>query len=321
MPYARINGTGSCLPETIITNFDLEQTLDTSHEWIVTRTGIEKRHVVNGQDNVVTMGVSAAEQALQQAELIPQDLDMIIVATCTPEYFFPSVACQIQNKLGAYNCPAFDMSAACSGFVYSLEVARQFIENGQSKNILIVGSEALSKALDWNDRSTCVLFGDGAGAMVLSQSDQSGILASDIAADGRQQSILCLPSPYNDQVLAGEISAMLNMQGQEVFRHAVEKLSSSVECILQKAQLTSQDIDFMVPHQANIRIINALAKRLGMSAEHVITTVHEHANTSSASIPLAFDKAVTQGQIKAGDKVLLEAFGGGLTWGGMLLNY
>lgn len=321
MAYARINGTGSYLPPKVITNYDLQQMLDTTHEWIVTRTGIEQRHVVDDHDNVVTMGKVAAEQALEQAAISAQDLDMIIVATCTPQYFFPSVACQIQEELGAYSCPAFDMSAACSGFVYSLQIAAQFIENAQANHILVIGSEALSQALDWQDRSTCVLFGDGAGAMVLSSNDQPGILASHLAADGRQQAILCLPSPYNDQVLKGERSASLQMFGQEVFRQAVDKLSSSVGTILEKAKLNPEDVDWLVPHQANIRIINSLAKRLNMSTEHVVITVQDHANTSSASIPLAFDKAVKDGRIKSGDTVLLEAFGGGLTWGGMVLNY
>lgn len=321
MTYARISGTGSYLPSKVITNHDLEQTLQTSHDWIVTRTGIERRHVVTEKDNVVTMGTAAAKQALERSQISSQDIGMIIVATCTPQYFFPSVACQIQNALGAYCCPAFDLSAACSGFVYSMQTARQFIENEQIEHALVIGSEALSKALDWEDRSTCVLFGDGAGAMVLSKSTTPGLLASHLAADGRQQSILSLPSPYHDQVLSGEIAAALTMQGQEVFRQAVDKLSSSVTYILEQAGLQASDIDFLVPHQANIRIINALAKRLGMSSEHVITTVHEHANTSSASIPLAFDQAITQGRIQTGDTVLLEAFGGGLTWGGMVLNY
>lgn len=321
MTYARISGIGSYLPEKVITNQDLEQSLDTSNEWIVSRTGIEQRHVVTQNDNVETMGVEASRQALSRAQLQAADLDMIIGATCTPEHFFPSMACQIQAQLGGAPCPAFDMVAACTGFIYALDTARQFIQSGQAKHILVVGSEALSKALDWQDRSTCVLFGDGAGAMVLSASDKPGILASHLAADGSQQAILSLPTAYNDQVLAGHTQPHLQMQGREVFRHAVDKLSASITHILDEAQLQPEQLDWLVPHQANSRILQSLAKRLNMSMEQVISTVQKHANTSSASIPLAFDEAVTADRIKPGETILLEAFGGGLTWGGMVLRY
>lgn len=321
MTYARISGIGSYLPSKVVTNYDLEQSLDTSNEWIVTRTGIEQRHVVSQGENVETMGVEASRRALSKAQLQASDLDMIIGATCTPEHFFPSLACQIQAQLASAPCPAFDIVAACTGFIYALDTARQFIQSGQAQHVLVVGSEALSKALNWQDRSTCVLFGDGAGAMVLSASDQPGILASHLAADGEQQSILSLPTAYNDQVLAGENQPYLQMQGREVFRHAVDKLSASITHILNEAQLEPEQLDWLVPHQANSRILHSLAKRLNMSMEQVISTVQKHANTSSASIPLAFDEAVTSERIQPGDIVLLEAFGGGLTWGGMVLQY
>jgi len=315
MTFAKIVATGSFLPATVVTNADLEQRLDTSDEWIAQRTGIRSRHIASDGDNAVTMGVKAARQALVRSGWQPADIELIIVATCTPEQMFPATACLIQRELDIPACMAFDISAACSGFIYALHIAQQFIASGQIKRALVLGSEAMSKALDWNDRSTCVLFGDGAGAVLLEAADQPGILASKIVADGQHKDLLYL----NNARMATDSS--LRMQGNSIFKLAVNALGEIAESTIAQAKLTAEDIDWIIPHQANLRIIQATAKKLGISMDKVIVTVSEHANTSGASIPLALDVAISDGRVKPGQNLLLEAFGGGLTWGAVLVKY
>jgi len=315
MKYARIAGLGAYLPEKILTNHDLESMVDTSDEWITERSGIKRRHIAADNENVATMAEVAAREALSDAGIAPEDLDLILVGTCTSEHFFPSTACVVQAALKAVNAAALDISAACTGFVYGLTIADQFIRSGAAKNVLVIGSEVLSRVLDWTDRGTCVLFGDGAGAAVVSASDEPGIIASKIGSDGTQQEVLKLPTG-----ITGEPS-LVSMQGRDVFKLAVKRLSDSVKALLEETKMTKADIDWFVPHQANIRIINMIAKQIKLNPDKVIITLDEHANTSTASIPLAFHHAVRRQKIKRGDTVLLEAFGGGITWGGVLLKY
>ena len=315
MKYARIAGLGAYLPEKILTNHDLESMVDTSDEWITERSGIKRRHIAADNENVATMAEVAAREALSDAGIAPEDLDLILVGTCTSEHFFPSTACVVQAALKAVNAAALDISAACTGFVYGLTIADQFIRSGAAKNVLVIGSEVLSRVLDWTDRGTCVLFGDGAGAAVVSASDEPGIIASKIGSDGTQQEVLKLPTG-----ITGEPS-LVSMQGRDVFKLAVKRLSDSVKALLKETKMTKADIDWFVPHQANIRIINMIAKQIKLNPDKVIITLDEHANTSTASIPLAFHHAVRRQKIKRGDTVLLEAFGGGITWGGVLLKY
>ena len=315
MKYARIAGLGAYLPEKILTNHDLESMVDTSDEWITERSGIKRRHIAADNENVATMAEIAAREALSDAGIAPEDLDLILVGTCTSEHFFPSTACVVQAALKAVNAAALDISAACTGFVYGLTIADQFIRSGAAKNVLVIGSEVLSRVLDWTDRGTCVLFGDGAGAAVVSASDEPGIIASKIGSDGTQQEVLKLPTG-----ITGEPS-LVSMQGRDVFKLAVKRLSDSVKALLKETKMTKADIDWFVPHQANIRIINMIAKQIKLNPDKVIITLDEHANTSTASIPLAFHHAVRRQKIKRGDTVLLEAFGGGITWGGVLLKY
>ena len=315
MKYARIAGLGAYLPEKILTNHDLESMVDTSDESITERSGIKRRHIAADNENVATMAEVAAREALSDAGIAPEDLDLILVGTCTSEHFFPSTACVVQAALKAVNAAALDISAACTGFVYGLTIADQFIRSGAAKNVLVIGSEVLSRVLDWTDRGTCVLFGDGAGAAVVSASDEPGIIASKIGSDGTQQEVLKLPTG-----ITGEPS-LVSMQGRDVFKLAVKRLSDSVKALLKETKMTKADIDWFVPHQANIRIINMIAKQIKLNPDKVIITLDEHANTSTASIPLAFHHAVRRQKIKRGDTVLLEAFGGGITWGGVLLKY
>jgi 3-oxoacyl-[acyl-carrier-protein] synthase-3 len=310
MKYARIAATGSYLPAKILTNDDLAKMVDTSDEWIVQRTGIKQRHIATEQDNVISMAANAARSALAQAELKPQDINMIIVATCSAEHVFPSAACMLQAELGVPNCPAFDVQAACSGFMYALSIATQFIVTGQAKRILLVGSEAMSKVLDWTNRSSCILFGDGAGAIILEASDEPGVYSTHLNADGNFKDVLYLRG-----------SEGLQMQGNAVFRLAVKWLSEVAKDTLEANKMQASDIDWVVPHQANIRIINSTVKSLGLPLEKVIVTVDHHANTSAASIPLALDVAIRDGRIKRGQNLLFEAFGGGLTWGSALVRY
>jgi len=321
--YSRITGTGSHLPARRVTNADLvaemaARGIDTSDEWIVERTGIRARHFAAPEVACSDMGVEAARHALQAAGLVPQDIDLIIVATSTPDMVFPSTAAILQNKLGANGCPAFDVQAVCSGFIYALTVADAMIRAGSASRALVVGSEIFSRLLDFNDRTTCVLFGDGAGAVVLEASDTPGILASDIHADGKHVGILCVPG----HVSGGQVSGipLLTMDGQAVFKLAVGLLESAAHAALNKAGLTEADIDWLVPHQANIRIMQSTARKLKMSMDKVVVTVGEHGNTSAASIPLALDHAVRSGQVKKDETLLLEGVGGGFTWGAVLLK-
>jgi 3-oxoacyl-[acyl-carrier-protein] synthase III len=322
--YSRITGTGSCLPPRRLTNAELAAELatkgvETSDEWIVERTGIRARHFAAPDVSSSDLAVAAAKQALEAADLHPSDIDLIIVATSTPDMVFPSVACIVQNKLGIAGCPAFDVQAVCSGFIYALTVADAMIKTGSATKALVIGAEVFSRILDFSDRTTCVLFGDGAGAVVLQASDTPGILASDLHADGKYVGILCVPGNVSGGQVIGD--PLLKMDGQAVFKLAVGLLESTARTTLAKANLSDADIDWMIPHQANIRIMQSTARKLKMSLEKVIVTVDQHGNTSAASIPLALDVAVRGGKVKKGDTLLLEGVGGGFTWGAVLLNY
>ena len=321
--YSRITGTGSYLPPRRVTNADLvaelaQSGIQTSDEWIVERTGIRARHFAAPDVTSGDLGLEAARKALEAAGCEPQDIDLIIVATSTPDMVFPSVACILQNKLGANGCPAFDVQAVCSGFVYALTVADAMIQTGAAKRALVVGAEVFSRILDFKDRTTCVLFGDGAGAVVLEASDTPGILASDLHADGQYVGILCVPGNVSGGEVLGD--PQLKMDGQAVFKLAVGVLEKAARATLAKANLTDADIDWLIPHQANIRIMQSTAKKLKLSMDKVVVTVDQHGNTSAASIPLALDHAVRTGQVKKGETLLLEGVGGGFTWGAVLLK-
>ncbi len=312
------------MPPRRLTNADLVAELgakgvETSDEWIVERTGIRARHFAAPEVNSSDLGTEAAKKAIEAAGLQASDIDLIIVATSTPDMVFPSTACILQNKLGIAGCPAFDVQAVCSGFVYALTVADAMIRTGSASRALVVGSEVFSRILDFTDRTTCVLFGDGAGAVVLEASDTPGILASDLHADGKHVGILCVPGHVSGGQVLG--NPLLKMDGQAVFKLAVGVLESAARATLAKASLTDADIDWLIPHQANIRIMQSTAKKLKMPLEKLIVTVDEHGNTSAASIPLALDTAVREGKIKKGDTLMLEGVGGGFTWGAVLLKY
>ena len=319
--YSRIIGTGSYLPEKTLTNKDLENMVETSDEWIVTRTGIRERHIAAEGETTCDMAEQAARLAMKSAGITHSEIDLIIVATTTPDLVFPSTACLLQERLGIHGCPAFDVQAVCTGFIYALTVADNFIRCGSAKRALVVGAETLSRIVDWTDRGTCILFGDGAGAVIVEASDQPGILSSHIHSDGQFKNLLQVPTGvsnnYQDVI---EGNAFIEMKGNEVFRMAVNTLGRIVDETLEHNHLKKSDIDWLVPHQANIRIINATAKKLGMSLDNVVVTVDRHGNTSAASVPLALDEAVRDGRIKAGETVMLEAFGGGFTWGSVLLK-
>ena len=319
MTYSRIVGTGGYLPARILTNRDLEQTLDTSDEWIFTRTGIRQRHIAAADERCSDLALAASRKAIEAAGIAAQDIGIIIVATSTPDMIFPSTACILQAKLGIKNCPAFDVQAVCSGFVYALATADLYLCSGQYQYALVVGSEIFSRILDWNDRSTCVLFGDGAGAVVLRASDTPGILSSHLHADGSYQNLLSVPG----SVCGGKVEGrpFLQMEGNAVFKFAVKVLEEIVEEALAKNNLRKSDIDWLIPHQANIRIIQSTAKKLGMGMEKVVVTVDRHGNTSAASIPLALDEAVRDGRIRDGHRVLLEGVGGGFTWGAVMIKW
>jgi len=322
MTYSRIVGTGSYLPVKILTNVDLEKMVDTTDQWIVERTGIRERRVSSPEETSSMMGVEAARQALAMATISPKDVDLIIVATTTPDLVFPATACLIQERLGIHGCPAFDVQAVCTGFVYALSIADKFIRTGGARCALVIGTETFTRILDWTDRGTCVLFGDGAGAVVLTTADEPGILSSHLHADGQYQPLLCVPAGVSkgyDKMIAGQ--AYVHMAGAEVFKLAVTVLSQVVDEALAANGMQRTDIDWLVPHQANIRIVTATAKKLGMPMDKVIVTLDRHGNTSAASIPLAFDEAVRDGRIKRGDMVLMEGVGGGFTWGSALLKF
>lgn len=321
--YSRITGTGSYLPPRRVTNADLAAELaargvETSDEWIVERTGIRARHFAAPGVTSSDLGVEAARNALQAAGRQASEIDLIIVATSTPDMVFPSAACILQNKLGVAGCPAFDVQAVCSGFVYALTVADAMIQTGAASKALVIGAEVFSRILDFSDRTTCVLFGDGAGAVVLEASDTPGILASDLHADGKHVGILCVPGNVSGGQVLGD--AFLKMDGQAVFKLAVGVLEDAARAALAKAGRTDADIDWLIPHQANIRIMQSTAKKLKLPAEKLVVTVDQHGNTSAASIPLALDSAVRAGRIKKGDTLMLEGVGGGFTWGAVLLE-
>ena len=322
--YSRITGTGSYLPPNRLTNAQLATQLaargvETSDEWIVARTGIEARHFAAPDVASSDLGVEAARRAIEAAGLQAADIDLIIVATSTPDMVFPSVACILQHKLGIAGCPAFDLQAVCSGFVYALTVADAMIKSGAATRALVIGAEVFSRILDFSDRTTCVLFGDGAGAVVLEASQEPGILASDLHADGRHVGILCVPGHVSGGKVVG--SPLLTMDGQAVFKLAVGVLENAARATLAKASLTEADIDWLIPHQANLRIMRSTAKKLKLPLEKLIVTVDQHGNTSAASIPLALDDAVRSGKVKKGDIVMLEGVGGGFTWGAVLVRY
>ena len=317
--YSRITGTGSYLPAKVLTNRDLEQLVDTSDEWIYTRTGIRQRHIAAENENSSDLALIASRRAIEAAGITPQDIDLVIVATTTADMVFPSTACLLQAKLGIRSCPAFDMQAVCSGFVYALATADQLMKSGQYTNALIVGAEVYSRILDWKDRATCVLFGDGAGAVVLSKSETPGVLASRLHADGHYAHILSVPGGVSGGAVCGR--PLLQMEGNAVFKLAVKVLGEVAEETLAAANLDKADLDWLIPHQANIRIIQATAKKLHLSMERVIATVDRHANTSAASVPLALDEAVRDGRIQSGHNVMLEGVGGGFTWGAVVLRW
>ena len=317
--YSRIVGTGSYLPEKILTNRDLELAVDTTDEWIQTRTGIRQRHIADDSQKTSDLALKASQSALDAAGVAATELDLIVVATTTPDVVFPSTACFLQAKLGAHNCPAFDVQAVCSGFVYGLSTADQFLRSGQYRNALVVGAEIYSRILDWSDRATCVLFGDGAGAVVLRRDSAPGILSSHLHAHGAYANLLSVPGTVSGGKATGR--PLLQMDGGGVFKFAVKALDDLVEEALAANGMQKSDIDWLVPHQANIRIIQASAKKLGLSMEKVVVTVDRHANTSAASIPLALDEAARDGRIRAGQHVLLEAVGGGFTWGAVLVKW
>jgi 3-oxoacyl-[acyl-carrier-protein] synthase III len=321
--YARITGTGSYLPPRRVTNVDLarqlmERGVETSDEWIIERTGIRARHFVGDGVHCSDLAVQAAKQALEAAGVQAAEVDLILVATSTPDMIFPSTACFVQQKLGVHGCPAFDVQAVCSGFVYALTVADAMIRTGSAKCALVIGAEVFSRLLDFNDRTTCVLFGDGAGAVVVQASDRPGIVASDLHADGRHVDILCTPGTVAGGQVFGD--PLLKMDGPAVFKLAVGVLEEVARSVLAKAGRSDADIDWLIPHQANIRIMQGTARKLKMPMDKLVVTVDEHGNTSAASIPLALDQAVRDGRIKPGDTVMLEGVGGGFTWGAVLLD-
>jgi 3-oxoacyl-[acyl-carrier-protein] synthase-3 len=320
MINARIAGTGSYLPEKVLTNKDLEEMVETSDEWIRDRSGIKRRHIVADNEMTSDLALAAARPAIDAAGISADDIDLIIVATTTPDKVFPSSACILQRKLGLEKIPAFDIQAACSGFVYALDVANRFIRTGGAENVLVIGAETMTRLIDWTDRGTCVLFGDGAGAIILQASDVEGVISTHIHSDGRHEELLhVVPCSAVDSMKAE--SAFIHMKGNEVFRKAVGTLGLIAKETLASNNIEQDELDWLVPHQANLRIIKAAAKKLSLPMEKVIVTVDEHANTSSASIPLALDVAVRDGRIQRGELLLFEAFGAGFTWGSALLRY
>jgi 3-oxoacyl-[acyl-carrier-protein] synthase-3 len=322
MTYARIAGIGSYLPERVVTNHDLEKTLDTSDEWIRERTGIKRRHIAADNETTSSMGLVAAQRAMEMAGVGPDEIELIVVGTATPDKIFPATACIIQRRLGVKGCPAFDVSAACSGFVYGLDLANRYIRTGGAKTALVIGSETLSRITNWEDRGTAILFGDGAGAVVLQADEEPGILSTHIHADGEYEELLHVEQGVSvgfDVTRAG--GAYIKMEGNAVFRRAVATFDNIARETIADLDGHLDDIDWFIPHQANMRIINAAAKKLKMPMERVIATVDEHANTSGASIPLAMDLAIRDGRIQRGQTLLLAAFGAGFTWGSAMVRY
>jgi len=318
MKHSRIAGTGSYLPEKILSNADLEKMIDTTDEWIFTRTGIRERHIVAENEFTSDMAVNAALKAIEVAQIAPNDIDLIIVATTTPDRTFPSTACLVQEKLGIRNnCPAFDIQAVCSGFVFALATADKFIKSGAAKRALVIGADAMSRITDWTDRSNCILWGDGSGAVVLEVSDEEGVVSTHLHSNGSYADLLMVEKGVSNSSGLKTIT----MEGNAVFKVAVNTLDAIVDETLEANGMAKSDVNWLVPHQANIRILQSTAKKLGMSMDQVVVTVDKHGNTSAASIPLALDVAVRDGRIKRGETILMEAFGGGFTWGSVLMKY
>ena len=320
--YSRIKGTGSYLPEKVLTNTDLEQMVDTTDEWIFDRTGIKERHIAAEGETTCDLAEHAARAAMEHAGVTADDIDLVIIATTTPDRVFPSTACLLQQRLGIKGCAAFDVQAVCTGFVYALGIADKFIKSGTNKCALVIGAETMSRITDWTDRGTCILFGDGAGAAILEASEEPGILSTHLHADGQYEDLLTVDGGVStDYSKIENGTAFMRMKGNEVFKMAVNTLGRIVDETLAANNMQKSDVDWLVPHQANIRIINATAKKLQMNIDHVVVTVDKHGNTSAASVPLALDAAVRDGRIKRGDTILLEAFGGGFTWGSALVKF
>ena len=321
MTYSRIVGTGRYLPERVLTNFDLEKIVDTSDEWIRTRTGVERRHVVAEDQTTSDMCVEAAKVAVESAGVDVSEIDLVIVGTTSPDLIFPNVATLIQHRLGIPACPAFSLEAACTGFIYALTTADKFIRAGDAKCALVIGAECITKLMDWSDRNTCVLFGDGAGAVIVKPSEEPGLISCHLGADGQYKDLLYYPvGASKDLAKAGTDEAAIMMTGNEVFKVAVKTLGGIAAETLEKAGVEQSELDWLIPHQANIRIIQATAKRLGLPMEKVILTVQDHGNTSAASVPMALDVGIRDGRIKEGQLILMEAFGGGFTWGSVLMR-
>lgn len=322
MIYSKIAGTGRYLPEKILTNADLEKMVDTTDEWIRTRTGVERRHVASEDQTTSDLCVEAAKKAMEAADITVDDIDLIIVGTTSPDLIFPNIATIIQDRLGIHGCPAFSIEAACTGFIYALSTADKFIRAGEAKCALIIGAEIITKLIDWSDRSTCVLFGDGAGAVIVKPSDEPGIISTHLGADGKYRDLLYYPvGASKDLAKAGLGDSRILMKGNEVFKVAVKTLGNVAEQALLANNIDKSELDWLVPHQANLRIIQATAKRLKLPMDKVVQTVQDHGNTSAASVPMAFDVAVRDGRIKRGQLILMEAFGGGFTWGSVLMRY
>jgi 3-oxoacyl-[acyl-carrier-protein] synthase-3 len=323
--YSKITGIGKFAPDKVLTNFDLEKMVDTSNEWIVQRTGIKERKVADAESATSDLACRAALKAMERAGIEAENIDAVIVGTATPDYMFPSVACIVQEKIGASNAFAFDLNAGCTGFIYGLSVADSFIRSGKCKNCLVIGAELLSKFLNWKDRTSCVLFGDGAGAVILSKSDSPGIKDIILNSDGNYADLLYMPAggsklPANEKTVAENLHTV-HMKGKEVFKIAVNNLSFIAEELLKNNNLNASELDLFVPHQANTRIINAVAQKLGLSEKQIFMNIHNYGNTSAASIPIAMDEAYESGEIKQGVNVLITAFGAGLTWGGALIEF
>jgi 3-oxoacyl-[acyl-carrier-protein] synthase-3 len=322
MIYSRIEGTGRYLPEKILTNFDLEKIVDTTDEWIRTRTGVERRHCVAPDETTSDMCVEAAKVAIEDAGIDVTDIDMVIVGTTSPDLIFPNAATLVQHRLGIPACPCIGMEAACTSFIYALTTADKYIKAGEAKCVLVIGAECITKLVDWADRNTCVLFGDGAGAVIVKPSAEPGIIATHLGADGQYKDLLYYPVGASKELhKAGTDEASIMMVGNEVFKVAVKTLGNVATEVLAKAGVDQSDLDWLIPHQANIRIIQATAKRLDLPMEKVILTVQDHGNTSAASVPLALDVSVRDGRVKRGQLVLMEAFGGGFTWGSVLMRF
>ena len=322
MIYSKIAGTGKYLPDHVLTNKDLEEIVDTSDDWIKSRTGVEKRHIASDDQSTSDLAYEAAKIAIRNSSTNLNEIDLIIVGTCTPDLVFPNTATLVQEKLGIGGCPAFSLETACSGFIYAAAVADKFIKVGEAKCALVIGADCLSRLLDWTDRSTCVLFGDGAGAVILKPSSESGIISCHLGSDGQYKDLLCYPiGPSKDLHKAGSSDAKLLMSGNEVFKVAVRTLGKLAEKTLRDNDIDQDNLDWLVPHQANMRIIKATAKRLKLPLSKVILTVQDHGNSSSASIPMALDVGIEDGRIQRGQLILMEGFGGGFTWGSILMRY